>query len=328
MSFIKAIKRPFRKARNARLRHEHKVRTKRHIVPHTNCHNCGQELHGIYCHNCGQCARDISPTVVSFVGQYFENSFQWDGKFFRTIRTLFAHPGRLSVAWAQGHVARYVFPLKLYMFVMVVFGLVAITALNHNSESIDKKSPEMAVADSAIVVQIEQSKVLDSVSYARVEYLLNSDAEIVNNPDKLIFNSSINMLSRLPIIFMFAMPIFALVTMGMFKRRYKKYIPHLVFAIHIHTLLFIVATVEMILRACFDIPLVATWVTIVGSYVYTVFAARVFFGGRWIWTSLKTFGVMFLYVIFCLIVLMVGFFANLYYDSLISGVSLTQFFGA
>ncbi|WP_417485906.1 DUF3667 domain-containing protein [Maricaulis sp.] len=47
--------------------------------------------------------------------------FVWDGRFLSTLRALFAGPGRLARAYADGQRARWTPPIRLYLLVSLVF---------------------------------------------------------------------------------------------------------------------------------------------------------------------------------------------------------------
>ena len=90
-------------------------------LPYTHCLNCGTELKGTYCHNCGQEAVAKTPTVGSFIFEYFDHAFKWDHKFFSTFWTLISRPGKLTKEYNAGKFVSQEHPLKLNMFLLLVF---------------------------------------------------------------------------------------------------------------------------------------------------------------------------------------------------------------
>ncbi|MBO5406890.1 MAG: DUF3667 domain-containing protein [Bacteroidales bacterium] len=90
-------------------------------VPYTHCKNCGAELQGMYCHNCGQFAHDDSQPFWKYIWQYFENVYQFDYKIPATVWQLFRRPGFLTNEFNAGKIVSYMHPLKLNMFILVIF---------------------------------------------------------------------------------------------------------------------------------------------------------------------------------------------------------------
>lgn len=332
-NFFVAIGRFFRKIWRSicygAARAGHKKRIKKSTPPYAHCYNCGQELRGMYCHICGQYARDINPSFVAFIRQYFENAFQWDGKFFRTFRELFVHPGRLSVAFAQGHVARYVFPLKMYMFVMVIFGFVIVASVNRISDvAINPvEINKIEAQDKEIIHHLKASHALDAAQTARIEHVMSHWGTERSKRDQTIFSAVDSFRSRLPFVLMFAMPFFAVLTRLFFRRRYKRYIPHFVYAIHLHTALFIVMIFALPLLS-FDAYMGTIWLCMVGWFFwYSIVASRRFFGSSWVGSFFKNLGVLFFYLLFCIFVFVLGFVINMAYDAAMSGQDFLELIG-
>lgn len=85
------------------------------------CLNCGTQLNGEYCHNCGQHVTDHAMTVKSFILNYLDNTYLWDNQHFKTIWRLISRPGLLTKEYVAGKYVSQVHPLKLIMFLLVVF---------------------------------------------------------------------------------------------------------------------------------------------------------------------------------------------------------------
>lgn len=94
---------------------------KRSVPAYVHCKNCGEVLRGMYCHRCGQYALDIEQPFWKYIKQYFENVYQFDGKVWQTLYLLFRRPGLLTKEFNAGKINSYVHPLRLYMFVSVLF---------------------------------------------------------------------------------------------------------------------------------------------------------------------------------------------------------------
>lgn len=99
---------------------------RKYTPPYAHCQNCGTKLEGMYCHNCGQFAHDNSQPFWKYIWQYFENVYQLDSKIPVTIWQLFRRPGFLTNEFNAGKIASYMHPLKLNMFILLIFFTIVI----------------------------------------------------------------------------------------------------------------------------------------------------------------------------------------------------------
>ena len=98
------------------------------------CANCGTALTGPFCAQCGQHVADYHQSVWRFLADFLDNTFCWDNKLLRTLGPLFRQPGFLTREFMAGRRARYVHPLRLFLFTSAV----CITLIQINSGSSDK----------------------------------------------------------------------------------------------------------------------------------------------------------------------------------------------
>ena len=91
------------------------------------CPNCYYPLprFGQYCSHCGQKYTDGKVTIRELIGDFFSNTLNLDAKIWRTLGALFV-PGKLTIAFFQGHQQRYIRPMRLFF----VFALVAIATIS------------------------------------------------------------------------------------------------------------------------------------------------------------------------------------------------------
>ncbi len=91
------------------------------------CPNCYYPLprFGQYCSHCGQKYTDGKITIKELIGDFFSNTLNLDAKIWRTLSALFV-PGKLTVAFFQGHQQRYIRPMRLFF----AFALVAIFSIS------------------------------------------------------------------------------------------------------------------------------------------------------------------------------------------------------
>ncbi len=79
---------------------------------------------GTRCPKCGQRQRDPRRSVFILAGELLEE-LALTGRLPTTIRVLLTKPGKLTADWIDGHRARYLSPVQLYILASVVFFTVA-----------------------------------------------------------------------------------------------------------------------------------------------------------------------------------------------------------
>ena len=85
------------------------------------CRNCNTRLDDLYCPACGQKDVDLDRPFLELLGEIVKETFDLDGRAWRTAKTLFLQPGRLTVEYLAGKRRTYTPPLRLYLFISVTF---------------------------------------------------------------------------------------------------------------------------------------------------------------------------------------------------------------
>jgi hypothetical protein len=88
------------------------------------CLNCGAEITGRYCSVCGQENIEPKQTVWHLIHHFFSDITHFDGKFFVTVKDLFAKPGFLSKEYMIGRRVSYLDPIRMYIFTSAIFFLI------------------------------------------------------------------------------------------------------------------------------------------------------------------------------------------------------------
>ena len=87
-------------------------------VPHPSpeCASCGRPISGRFCSDCGEERLDLHDlTVRHFFTHAFHETFELDGKIWRTLRALLFHPGFLAAEYCAGRRRMYVNPFRFLM---------------------------------------------------------------------------------------------------------------------------------------------------------------------------------------------------------------------
>ena len=85
------------------------------------CRNCDTQIDNLYCPACGQKDVDLDRPFPELLGEVARETFDLDGRAWRTARTLFLQPGKLTAEYLAGKRRTYTPPLRLYLFISVTF---------------------------------------------------------------------------------------------------------------------------------------------------------------------------------------------------------------
>ncbi|MGI9224893.1 MAG: DUF3667 domain-containing protein [Woeseiaceae bacterium] len=114
-----------------------------------NCRNCHAPIASAYCPECGQKDIDLGRPMTDLVRELLKETFEVDGRAFRTLRTLFLQPGILTTEFLAGRRRAYTPPLRLYIVISVSFFVIAAWlagqgVLLDTGQSIDADAPGQA----------------------------------------------------------------------------------------------------------------------------------------------------------------------------------------
>ncbi|MFT4732257.1 MAG: hypothetical protein ACI89W_001281 [Gammaproteobacteria bacterium] len=90
-------------------------------APQSGCSNCKAQLNGPYCAQCGQ---DSESTIKYFwlvMLHLLDDIFSFDSRASRTLWPLLTRPGFLTNEYILGRRVFYVPPLRLYLFISIIF---------------------------------------------------------------------------------------------------------------------------------------------------------------------------------------------------------------
>ena len=130
-------------------------------LPYEHCLNCGAELKGKYCHTCGQPVTAKVPSIRAFIKVYFNHTFVWDPRFFRTLKLLVTRPGHLTNEYISGKFISQEHPIKLNMFLLFVF----ITLFVFSSSEKLSNSVQGFTEDGRYTAAIQMGLILNDKEY-------------------------------------------------------------------------------------------------------------------------------------------------------------------
>jgi len=120
----------------------------KHLRKSDTCLNCNTPLRpeDNYCPNCGQENNTHQIPVKHIVLETFEDFFHFDTKLWNTIKTTFTRPGKITVDYLEGKRARYVPPVKLYIFISFIFFLLLGKLSDHTIDG-SRKNHKLSQSD-------------------------------------------------------------------------------------------------------------------------------------------------------------------------------------
>lgn len=264
----------------------------------TSCLNCGAPLHGAFCAACGQRAVPPHPTVRDLAGDAWHELTGYDGRIMATIRGL-ARPGFLTREYIEGRRAHYLPPVRVYLIVSVVYFVVAAAAPNIDS----RRSANDLTGPGGIRISVDEpagGPELSDQDRAEMPDDLESAPWFVRPMIRAMEDPEgfrARLFTIVPRVFFALLPIFAAIV-AMFYRR-RTFPTSLVFAVHVHAFAFLVFMVSEAAKHTRS-EIFAGAVAVVAAVTFTVYvlrALRAVFGGRWLTTVAKAFGIGFVYMV-------------------------------
>lgn len=256
------------------------------------CPNCGGTLVANFCANCGQDNKNYHVSFHRLVLDFLGDSFTFDSRLFRSLGPLLLKPGLLTREYMAGRRARYIPPLRMYLFISIVFFFLATLAITVDQDGFQAAqifqlpdSEPTATGGGDAVGADAASKPVPGFG----ERMESQGKKIAANPRAFVQAT----LSRLPIMMFILLPLYALLLKIMYLGSDRYYMEHLIFAFHTHTFTFILFGI-MLAWSTWIAPLLAVelpglLVAAVVLYLvlYPWFAMRRNYGqARWL-TTLK-----------------------------------------
>jgi len=196
-----------------------------------NCVTCGEPLTGKYCAACGE--KRPGPDdfkLAHFVDDAAESFTHADGKVFQSFRLLLARPGRLTADYLAGRRKPYLKPLALFLVANTVFFL-ALPLLGWNTLT------------TPLHIHLH-SELYSPLARAVFERRFPEGTALPANYAHE-FNAHGALLAKSLVIAM--VPLFALTVWACFARSRRRYLEHVVFALHFYAfwLLYLLASLGL-----------------------------------------------------------------------------------
>lgn len=292
------------------------------------CLNCGTQLKGEYCHYCGQKRlrheHGFFMTMAHFLGDFIH----FDSQIFRTIVPLIFRPGFLVNEYMRGRRTEYLSPIRMYVFLSLVFFYVLYLSKKENSafegvqfnsglpvsiDSLANMSEEEIVQWSDSIQMKKSSAFIDwngkafntTSDYQEFLDTLSSNDRPPEWINKIVLKLltvneridskqsftellSENFLHNLPKMIFLLLPFLALWMKILYARRGVPYMQHLILMIQSYNLLFLLATIVLLIEMIPGVGDIMTWLLWILVIHFTL-SLRFIFQQSWMKTVLKSF---------------------------------------
>ena len=292
------------------------------------CPNCGLERDGRFCPNCGQNDKNYLRSLVSVLWEIVREAFEIDGRLSKSLRLLVTRPGALSLEFSENRRAQYMSPVRMYLFVSILFFF----TLSLNTEISPMEDAEIAEAHAEAGVELDNDSLelfksllipanrdkVDGIvarkdSLARIvliatanelaeapeaqdidemgRFLAGQFVEVLDSPEVALDK----LMDNLPIALFFLLPVYAVLLQLFYLGSGRFYVEHLVFGVYLHTLSFLLMTLQMVLPD--DIVIISTVSSLLplGFLVYYFLALKRYYGQNVFVTTLKFVGLLISY---------------------------------
>lgn len=315
---------PIRFVRYRYLKRQRKQRYVAVTPPYPNCKNCHTELHGQFCSVCGQHAFVANQPLKESIMTYMDTNYAFDKKLGTTLYALFFRPGFLTREFMQGRIARHVHPFKLYFFASILFFGIALSVSSDSDTSKDEKieiNTGKAKLGKGVVLNMGERS--DSAATTSIGYKAGSpkqekasakeedDTESTfDRVARKIIEKNLNgktksevegmLYHNISLAMLLMMPIFALLLKLVYIRRKHYYLSHLIHAVHLHTVFFILMAIGILWDTLVGTFEISGWLQLVVMGYFVVSLARYYEQG-WFKSLVKSFLLLSVYFIVCLI---------------------------
>jgi hypothetical protein len=259
---------------------------------YTSCPNCGHKLQNVhFCPECGQENHDLNVPLRHLLGELLETTLHLDSKSFRTITTLFLHPGTLTVQFNNGRRKRFVPPIRLYIFISFVFFLILALRPGEQNTEENQGSFNFTVAGvSAENLKGLSNPQIDSVMVANkvdtigfYKYIFHQTGRLVNNPSEF----SHILMRNISYMMFILMPLSAWFIFLLHRKRVRYYLECLIYSIHLHSFIFLLLSFFFLIRMISDSDIVLIAVVLY-SLVYLFYSLRRVFAQKFFRTLYKS----------------------------------------
>lgn len=131
----------------------------------SSCGNCDYQFSGSenYCPKCGQDNHIPNVPIGHLFLEFLESIFHFDTKIWKSLQYLIFYPGRMTKDFLENKRARFVPPVRLYIFISVIYFLL-LNVFHIGTLSISKKSKsDFHIGFNAMDSEKNEAEIIDSL---------------------------------------------------------------------------------------------------------------------------------------------------------------------
>ena len=136
------------------------------------CLNCGHIVEESFCPHCGQENIVVKEDALHMVYHAIADYFHFEHKFFGTLKPLLLKPGQLTKEYVAGKRVAFIHPIRLYIFISIVFFLIVLSGNNNRIILKDKDTKTTQIAKTQ-KDSLQDEKVTNAKQY--LKYIPNSN---------------------------------------------------------------------------------------------------------------------------------------------------------
>lgn len=283
----------------------------------TRCGNCQTMLAGPYCHQCGQPIKGLIRPLSGWFADFLDGVVQWDGRIPRTVTPLLFRPGFLTREYIAGRQVRYVTPVRLFLFLIVILFLAVNWIADISGSAVDTRALAPASEDIERVQRVvawlpapqRQAVLDDALSPSMPDNAISIELGPEDAPREPIrlawlsdglnaqldqavkrLNENVRrvnrdpqafieqMLSVAPQALILMLPLFALMLKLFYLFKHRLYMEHLLVALHSHSFIALALLAIILLDSLAGT--VASWTWLAGGLQWLVALL-------WLWIPLN-----------------------------------------
>ncbi|NQZ81460.1 MAG: DUF3667 domain-containing protein [Colwellia sp.] len=164
------------------------------------CENCHTQVSGLYCGTCGQSVESTLKYFWAVILHLLDDILSFDSRASRTLFPLLFRPGFLTNEYIKGRRVHYVPPLRLYLFISIVFFItLKFIAANNTEIQLPNHNAELS---QRVTVQVnalkeKQANLSDEIltnNQKSIEQLTSLQKDLLNKKNKIVSSTALRLL--------------------------------------------------------------------------------------------------------------------------------------